>query len=164
MWYPSFVIVRKKMGLEQGSLIPHDGLDLQEFNGTKTRPWGYVELMVSVGEDKDIRSINTHFLVIHCKSFYNCILWRLFTAGVRRRNFAYTPKAQVLQPSWRARCLAHQYRSSEKDTQCNSAGSLGRYTYGDQHDFPHTEAPNPRHPYSRTYLIEDNTFTRRAVL
>lgn len=36
----------------------------QAFNGTTTRPWGYIDLMVSVGNGRDIRFINTRFLVI----------------------------------------------------------------------------------------------------
>lgn len=44
-----------------------------------TFPRGYVELMVSVGEESGLKSISTKFLVIPCKSLYNHILGRPFT-------------------------------------------------------------------------------------
>lgn len=68
-----------KICLDRGNLIPYDDSDLQEFNGITTRPWRYKELMVFVGEDIDIRSINTQFFVTQCISLYNCILGIPFT-------------------------------------------------------------------------------------
>ena len=52
------------------------GSDLQGFNGTTTRPWGYVELAVTFGEEETTRTIKPQFLVIDCPSLYQCILGR----------------------------------------------------------------------------------------
>lgn len=59
VWYPLFVVVWKKMGLDKGSLIPYEDIYLQAFNRTTTRPWGYVKMIVYVGEERDLWSINT---------------------------------------------------------------------------------------------------------
>lgn len=53
----------EKMGLE-----PYEGSYLQTFNGMTTHPWGYVKLMASVGERKDIHKVNLQFLIVACKS------------------------------------------------------------------------------------------------
>lgn len=70
------------MDMKIESLIPYKGLDLQAFNEPTTHPWNYVKLMVSLGEDRNLQSINTHFIVIPCKSLYNCILGRPFTSAL----------------------------------------------------------------------------------
>ncbi|MCI74187.1 hypothetical protein A2U01_0095451, partial [Trifolium medium] len=35
--------------LNERNLTPYMGSDLQDFNGTTTKPWGYVDLIVTVG-------------------------------------------------------------------------------------------------------------------
>lgn len=62
------------MNLERGSLYPDEGSYLQAFNRMSIRSWGYIELAVSVGEGKDIQTINFQFLVVPYRSVYNCIL------------------------------------------------------------------------------------------
>lgn len=42
----------KKMGLGRSNLWPCEGFDLQAFNG-------YIELVVSVGNEKDVQKINS---------------------------------------------------------------------------------------------------------
>lgn len=49
----------EKAYLDRASLWPYEGSDLQDFNGTTTHPRGYVEMMVFVGDGKDIRTINS---------------------------------------------------------------------------------------------------------
>lgn len=64
----------EKMDIERGNLCPYEGSNSLAFNGTTTLPWGYVELSVSVGDKKDVPEVNLEFLVIPCRSVYNCIL------------------------------------------------------------------------------------------
>lgn len=42
-----------KMSMNRSNLTSYEGSDLQAFNETTTRPWGYIELIVSscIGED-----------------------------------------------------------------------------------------------------------------
>ncbi|XP_058760264.1 uncharacterized protein LOC131633581 [Vicia villosa] len=62
--------------LDDSHLTPYVGSDLQGFNGITTKPWGYVELLVSFGEGEASRQVKTRFLVIDCKTLYNCIIGR----------------------------------------------------------------------------------------
>lgn len=78
-WHILYLPVFEKMGLDRGSVIPYDDLDLQPFNWMTTSPWGYVELMVSLREERYLQSINTLIVVITCRSLYNYILGRPFT-------------------------------------------------------------------------------------
>lgn len=39
---------------------------------------GYMELAVSVGDEKDTRKVNSQFLFVSCRSVYNCVLGRPF--------------------------------------------------------------------------------------
>lgn len=66
--------------MDIGSLIPYEGSNLQAFNGTTNYLCYYVELMVYVEEDRDLRSIKTQFMVILARAFYSCILGRAFFA------------------------------------------------------------------------------------
>ncbi|XP_058741598.1 uncharacterized protein LOC131613981 [Vicia villosa] len=63
----------KTLKLDDSHLTPYVGSDLQGFNGTTTKPWGYVELIVIFGEGEASRQVKTRFLVIDCKTLYNCI-------------------------------------------------------------------------------------------
>lgn len=64
----------QNMNLDQSKLPTHKGLYLQVFNKTTTRPWGYVELIASVGSGDDIRALVSQYLVVPCRSVYNFIL------------------------------------------------------------------------------------------
>lgn len=68
------------MGLNRGILWPYEGSDLKLFNGMMTYPWGYVELRISIWEVRDIRSSGSQFLVVPCKTVYNCIIGKPFTS------------------------------------------------------------------------------------
>lgn len=47
------------IGLGRRSLCPYKDFDLQVFNGTTTHTWGYMEMMVFVGDGKDLRVVNS---------------------------------------------------------------------------------------------------------
>ncbi|XP_058755072.1 uncharacterized protein LOC131628226 [Vicia villosa] len=66
----------KTLQLNDNHLTPYVGSDLQGFNGTVTKPWGFVELIVSIGSAKTTRAVKVQFLVIDCPSIYQCILGR----------------------------------------------------------------------------------------
>lgn len=59
-------------------MLPYEGSDLQAFNGIMTNPWGYVELMVTLGKGQNTRIIDAHFLVVLYRRVYNCIMCRTF--------------------------------------------------------------------------------------
>lgn len=63
-------------------LRSYEGSDLHAFYWTITRSWGYIELMISIGDGKEIRTVNLKFLVVPYKNVYNCILGRPFVAMV----------------------------------------------------------------------------------
>lgn len=44
----------EKMSLRRRSLLLYEGSDLKSFNGITTRPWSYVEIVVSLGDGNDI--------------------------------------------------------------------------------------------------------------
>ncbi|GAU39181.1 hypothetical protein TSUD_372810 [Trifolium subterraneum] len=66
----------KVLQLTEENLVPYIGSDLQGFNGSTTKPWGYVDLIVTFGENKAMKSIKVKFLVVDCSSLYNCIIGR----------------------------------------------------------------------------------------
>ncbi|GAU30613.1 hypothetical protein TSUD_62330 [Trifolium subterraneum] len=66
----------KVLQLTEENLVPYVGSDLQGFNGSTTKPWGYVDLIVTFGENKAIKSVKVKFLVVDCQSLYNCIIGR----------------------------------------------------------------------------------------
>src|SRR3954468_9839273 len=66
----------RTLQLDDSHLTPYVGSDLQGFNGATTKPWGYVELIVTFGEEEASRQVKTRFLVIDCKTLYNCIIGR----------------------------------------------------------------------------------------
>ncbi|GAU47343.1 hypothetical protein TSUD_302120 [Trifolium subterraneum] len=47
----------KVLQLTEENLVPYVGSDLQGFNGSTTKPWGYVDLIVTFGENKAIKSV-----------------------------------------------------------------------------------------------------------
>ncbi|XP_058760032.1 uncharacterized protein LOC131633330 [Vicia villosa] len=66
----------KTLKLDDSHLTPYVGSDLQGFNGTTTKLWGYVELIVTFGEGEASRQVKTRFLVIDCKTLFNYIIGR----------------------------------------------------------------------------------------
>ncbi|MCI53636.1 hypothetical protein A2U01_0074883, partial [Trifolium medium] len=43
--------------LDEHHLTPYVGSDLQGFNGATTKPWGYVDLIVTFGSEETSKSI-----------------------------------------------------------------------------------------------------------
>ncbi|GAU40562.1 hypothetical protein TSUD_35790 [Trifolium subterraneum] len=66
----------KVLQLTEENFVPYVGSDLQGFNGSTTKPWGYVDLIVTFGENKAMKSVKVKFLVVDCPSLYNCIIGR----------------------------------------------------------------------------------------
>ncbi|GAU22605.1 hypothetical protein TSUD_135050 [Trifolium subterraneum] len=66
----------KVLQLTEENLVPYVGSDLQGFNGSTTKPRGYVDLIVTFGENKAMKSVKVKFLVVDCPSLYNCIIGR----------------------------------------------------------------------------------------
>ena len=52
------------------------GSDLQGFNEASTKPWGYVELIVTFERGVTSRAIKTQFMVMDFPSLYQCIFGR----------------------------------------------------------------------------------------
>ncbi|CAJ2652721.1 unnamed protein product [Trifolium pratense] len=92
----------KTLQLSEKNLVPYVGPDLQGFNGSTTKPWGYVDLIVTFGEEKAMKSVRTQFMVVDYPSLYNCIIGRttlaeLFAVSstVHLKLKYYTPDGQV---------------------------------------------------------------------
>lgn len=49
----------EKMGLKKENLWPYKRYDIHAFNETITHTWGYIELMVTLGEGRDTWIINS---------------------------------------------------------------------------------------------------------
>ena len=62
--------------MHESHLTPYVGSDLQGFNGASTKPWGYVELIVTFRRGVTARAIKTQFLVVDYPSLYKCIFER----------------------------------------------------------------------------------------
>lgn len=50
--------------LDKSYMTPYMGSDFQGLNDATTSPWGYVELLVTLKEEKISRQDKTRFLVI----------------------------------------------------------------------------------------------------
>jgi hypothetical protein len=88
--------------LDQSHLAPYVGSDLHGFNGATTKPWGYVDLIVTFGAEEAARSVKIQFLVVDCSSLYECILGREAIANllavpstVHLKMKYYSTKGQV---------------------------------------------------------------------
>jgi len=66
----------KTLQLTEKNISPYVGSGRYGFNGSSTQPWGYVQLLVNVGEGEANKTITIPFLVIDCPSLYNCIIGR----------------------------------------------------------------------------------------
>ncbi|GAU45958.1 hypothetical protein TSUD_301670 [Trifolium subterraneum] len=66
----------KVLQITEENLVPYVGSDIQGFNESTTKPWGYVDLIVTFGENRAMKSVKIKFLVVDCPSLYNCIIGR----------------------------------------------------------------------------------------
>ncbi|CAJ2645021.1 unnamed protein product [Trifolium pratense] len=64
----------KILQLSEKNLIPYVGPDLQGFNESTTKPRGYVDLIITVGKEKTMKSVKVQFMVVDCPSLYNYII------------------------------------------------------------------------------------------
>lgn len=46
------------MGMEKENLWPYEGFDLQAFNGTMARLWGFIKSMIPMGKGRDVTTVN----------------------------------------------------------------------------------------------------------
>ncbi|MCI30040.1 hypothetical protein A2U01_0051249, partial [Trifolium medium] len=88
--------------LMEKNLVPYVGADLQGFNGLTTKPWGYVDLIVTFGEDTTMKSVKVQFMVVDCRSLYNCIIGRttlvelfVVSSTIHLKMKYYTKEGQV---------------------------------------------------------------------
>ncbi|PNX97956.1 hypothetical protein L195_g022015 [Trifolium pratense] len=66
----------KTLQLDETYLTPYLGSDLTGFNGATTKPWGYVDLVVTFGSQETSKTIKVKFLVVDRPSLYQCIMGR----------------------------------------------------------------------------------------
>jgi hypothetical protein len=62
--------------LDQHHPSPYLGSDLQGFNGSTSKPWEYVDLLVRFGQGEAAKQVRVKFLVVDCPSLYRCIIGR----------------------------------------------------------------------------------------
>lgn len=53
-----YLYLSENMGLKKKKLL-YEGSDPWAFNNTTTRMWGYIEMMIFVGEKKDVRIVES---------------------------------------------------------------------------------------------------------
>lgn len=94
----------EKRSLNRGSIIPYDHSDLQAFT---THSWVYVELMVFVGVERDLWSINTQFL-------YNYILGTPFTVELDVMDFLVHLKLKYLNLHGKSNVLCADLEADKK--------------------------------------------------
>ncbi|GAU34623.1 hypothetical protein TSUD_394140 [Trifolium subterraneum] len=54
----------RTLQLDESHLTPYLGSDLQGFNGATTKPWGYVDLIVTFGHNETAKLIKVKFMVM----------------------------------------------------------------------------------------------------
>jgi hypothetical protein len=72
----------KILQLDQHHLSPYLGSDLQDFNGSTSKPWGYVDLHVRFDQREASKQVRVKFLVVDCPSLYQCIIGRTTLADL----------------------------------------------------------------------------------
>ncbi|GAU50103.1 hypothetical protein TSUD_374520 [Trifolium subterraneum] len=72
----------RTLQLDESHLTPYLGSDLQGFNGETTKPWGYVDLIVTFGHNETATSIKVKFLVVECQFLYQCLIGRTAIADL----------------------------------------------------------------------------------
>lgn len=65
-----------RLRLDEMHLMLYICSNLQGFNGTVTKPLGYIEMIANFRETETTRSVKLQFLVIDRHSLYQCILGR----------------------------------------------------------------------------------------
>lgn len=73
-----YLEVFQSLGLCIQDLKPCEDTSLLSFNDSTTEPCKGVDMIISLEEEEDERSINVQFLVVHYKSIFNNILIRPF--------------------------------------------------------------------------------------
>lgn len=142
----------KKMNLERGNLLPCEGSNLQAFNGTTTCPWGYVEMVISVDDRKDVRSVIFKFLIVSCKSIHNCILERLFVVMLDVVASPIHLKIKYHNLQRELVTINVDLEGEKRVYQDLHKISGGRRGHGDQCSFPHHSAQQDVHPSSKKRL------------
>ncbi|PNX58607.1 hypothetical protein L195_g059276, partial [Trifolium pratense] len=72
----------RTLQLDETHLTQYMGSDLTGFNGATTKPWGYVDLIVTFGSEETAKSIKVKFLVLDCPCLYQCIIGRTAIADL----------------------------------------------------------------------------------
>ncbi|GAU51110.1 hypothetical protein TSUD_411870 [Trifolium subterraneum] len=72
----------RTLQLDESHLTPYLGSYLQGLNRATTKPWGYVDLIVTFGHNETAKSIKVKFLVVDCPSLYQCIISRTAIADL----------------------------------------------------------------------------------
>ncbi|GAU50258.1 hypothetical protein TSUD_409040 [Trifolium subterraneum] len=77
----------KVLQLTEENLVPYVGSDLQGFNGSTTKFWGYVDLIVTFGENKAMKSVKVATINRDIEAARRC-----FEAASKNLNSVVTPK------------------------------------------------------------------------
>ncbi|XP_045791889.1 uncharacterized protein LOC123886628 [Trifolium pratense] len=108
------------------------------FNGATTKPWGYVDLLVTFGSQETAKTIKVKFLVVDCPSLYQCILGRTAIADLvavpstaHLKMKYYTHKGQV----------ATLHGDIEAARRCFNASSKGNEYIGEAPEAKKTKTP-----------------------
>ncbi|CAJ2654489.1 unnamed protein product [Trifolium pratense] len=125
----------RTLQLDETHLTPYLGSDLTGFNGATTKPWGYVDLIVTFGSEETAKSIRVKFLVVDCPCLYQCIIGRTTIADLiavpstaHLKMKYYTHKGQV----------ATLHGDIEAARRCFDAATKGNNFIG--------KAPEPKKP------------------
>lgn len=84
----------ENIGFNKENIWPYEVSNLQVFSDTTTHPWGYIELMLAIGEERDIRIVDLQLLVVPCKRYITYTL-KTFYDGFGWCGLFGPPKAQV---------------------------------------------------------------------
>ncbi|GAU35791.1 hypothetical protein TSUD_56680 [Trifolium subterraneum] len=87
----------KVLQLTEENLVPYVGSDLQGFNGSTTKPWGYVDLIVTFGENTEKKSL---------EDLYGKEIPRTWNAEKLKQYYRNTP----CEPH---RCLVHARQNAQ---------------------------------------------------
>lgn len=68
----------EKLGSNKENLSPFMSMNFEAFNGFVTRPWGFIDIMVTFCEGREAKTMDVLFLVVPCKRFYNRVFGRKF--------------------------------------------------------------------------------------
>ncbi|GAU51366.1 hypothetical protein TSUD_134070 [Trifolium subterraneum] len=77
----------KVLQLTEENLVPYVGSYLQGFKGSTTKPWGYVDPIVTFGENKAMKSVKVATINGDIEAARRC-----FEAASKNLNYVVTPK------------------------------------------------------------------------